>query len=131
MCLSLKYLHVTIPLAPLAETCSESDFDFLQRTLVCCLLGGFGARLYQLDEHVCRHIYSVSPAVIFPLYSDRRQIKGEATMGELHFGGGECQSGRRVAAVDSPRDGSSPSLSAKYLITPADTRRARGKCSPE
>lgn len=35
----------------------------------------------------------------------------------------------RVAAVDSPRDGSSPSFSAKYLITPADTRQAGGNAA--
>lgn len=69
------------------------------------------------------HIYSISPAVIFPLYSDRRQIKQRGDDGRIAFGGRVSVWGLG-AAVDSPWDSSSPYLCAKYLITPADTQRA-------
>lgn len=73
------------------------------------------------------HIYSVSPPVIFPLYSHRRQIKERRRRENCIWR--ESVSRGRVAAVDSPWDRSSPSLSAKYLITPADTRRAGGNAA--
>lgn len=73
------------------------------------------------------HIYSVSPPVIFPLYSDRRQIKERRRRENCIRR--ESVSRGRVAAVDSPWDRGSPSLSAKYLITPADTRRAGGNAA--